>query len=60
MNTEIENLKNAVVKMIKAGQPVFFGCDVGQFSERMAGVMDTAVYDYEVRFPFLEYVPTYR
>lgn len=35
--------------MIKAGQPVFFGCDVGQFSERVAGIMDTDLYDYNVR-----------
>jgi aminopeptidase C len=34
--------------MIKAGQPVFFGCDVGQFSVTTAGIMDTALYKYEV------------
>jgi aminopeptidase C len=38
--------------MIKAGQPVFFGCDVGKFSESSAGIMDTALFEYEVR-PFL-------
>ena len=52
MNTEIENLKQAVVKQIKAGQPVFFGCDVGQFSDRDAGIMDPALFEYEVRLPF--------
>lgn len=52
MNTQIENLKAAVVKMIKAGQPVFFGCDVGQFSDKTAGIMDTALYEYEVRAGF--------
>lgn len=36
--------------MIKAGQPVFFGCDVGQFSENAAGIMDTALYAYEDAF----------
>ncbi|KAI0699227.1 peptidase C1B, bleomycin hydrolase [Cytidiella melzeri] len=50
VNTEIDNLKNAVVKLIKAGQPVFFGCDVGQFSDRDEGIMDTALYDYETAF----------
>lgn len=35
--------------MIKAGHPVFFGCDVGQFSERVGGIMDTALHQYEVR-----------
>ncbi|KAI0775763.1 peptidase C1B bleomycin hydrolase [Trametes elegans] len=50
VNTEIENLKQAVVKQIKAGQPVFFGCDVGQFSDRSAGIMDTALFEYEATF----------
>lgn len=48
VNTEIENLKNTVVKMIKAGQPVFFGCDVGKFSDSAKGIMDTALFEYEV------------
>ena len=34
--------------MIKAGQPVFFGCDVGKFSDRETGIMDTALFEYEV------------
>jgi len=50
VNTEIENMKATVVKMIKAGQPVFFGCDVGKFSDRAAGVMDTAFFEYENAF----------
>ncbi|KAI0329396.1 peptidase C1B bleomycin hydrolase [Cubamyces sp. BRFM 1775] len=50
VNTEIENLKQAVVKQIKAGQPVFFGCDVGQFSDRQLGIMDTALFEYEATF----------
>ncbi|KAF4620610.1 hypothetical protein D9613_000254 [Agrocybe pediades] len=50
VNTEIENLKATVVRMIKAGQPVFFGCDVGKFSDREAGVMDTAFFEYEAAF----------
>ncbi|KAF8578591.1 bleomycin hydrolase [Ramaria rubella] len=32
VNTEIDRLKDAVVKCIKAGQPVFFGSEVGQSS----------------------------
>lgn len=42
-------MKSAVVKMIKAGHPVFFGCDVGKFSDSAKGIMDTALYEYEVR-----------
>jgi bleomycin hydrolase len=50
VNTEIDNLKAVVIKMIKAGQPVFFGCDVGKFSDREFGIMDTALFDYENAF----------
>lgn len=34
--------------MIKTGVPVFFGCDVGKFSDSSKGIMDTALFDYEV------------
>jgi len=50
VNTEIENMKAVVVKMIKAGQPVFFGCDVGKFSDKDFGIMDTALFEYENAF----------
>ncbi|KAH9056567.1 peptidase C1B bleomycin hydrolase [Lactarius vividus] len=50
VNTEIENLKSAIVKTLKAGQPVFFGCDVGQFSESSSGIMDTDLFEYENAF----------
>ncbi|GJJ12927.1 hypothetical protein Clacol_007174 [Clathrus columnatus] len=50
VNTEIERLKAAVVKGIKAGQPIFFGCDVGKSSDKESGLMDTNLYDYENAF----------
>jgi len=50
VNTEIENMKAAVVKMVKAGVPVFFGCDVGKSSERNLGLMDTTLYEFEQTF----------
>ncbi|PCH43598.1 peptidase C1B bleomycin hydrolase [Wolfiporia cocos MD-104 SS10] len=50
VNTKIDDLKQAVVKMIKAGQPVFFGCDVGQSLEREGGIMDTAMFEHENAF----------
>ena len=34
--------------MIKAGLPVFFGCDVGKFADRTAGIMDIDLFEYEV------------
>lgn len=51
VNTEIENMKSSVIKLIKAGIPVFFGCDVGKFSDSGSGIMDTALFEYEVSFP---------
>lgn len=38
-------------QMIKAGLPVFFGSDVGQSSDRISGVMDTNLMEYEVHAP---------
>ena len=48
--------------MIKAGEPVFFGCDVGKFSDRNDGIMDLDLYEYEVRFmwPLILHFPAYR
>ena len=50
MNTEIDILKATVVKLIKAGIPVFFGCDVGKFSDSALGIMDTDLYDINLGF----------
>ncbi|KAJ3823134.1 peptidase C1B bleomycin hydrolase [Lentinula raphanica] len=50
VNTDIEVMKAAVVKMVKANVPVFFGCDVGQSSERNLGLMDTSLFQYEDTF----------
>jgi len=50
VNTEVENMKAMIIKMIKAGQPAFFGCDVGKFSDSGAGIMDTALFEYENAF----------
>lgn len=52
VNTEIDELKQAIVRSIKAGQPVFFGCDVGQFSDssKGVGIMDTDYFEYEQAF----------
>ena len=50
VNTEIDDLKAAVVKSIKAGLPVFFGCDVGQSSDRNLGIMDADLQAFENAF----------
>lgn len=50
VNVSMEVLKTACVRQLKAGIPVFFGCDVGKFSDSNAGVMDLGLYDYEMGF----------
>lgn len=48
VNVPMQTLKSACVSMLRAGLPVFFGCDVGKFSSSSAGVMDLRLVDYEV------------
>lgn len=48
INVDIDNLKSACIKMLKAGLPIFFGCDVGKFSDTTSGIMDTALYHYDL------------
>ncbi|KAI4171564.1 MAG: hypothetical protein LQ343_004156 [Gyalolechia ehrenbergii] len=36
--------------MLRADIPIFFGSDVGKFSNRQSGIMDTALIDYELGF----------
>ncbi|PIE03459.1 MAG: aminopeptidase, partial [Spirochaetales bacterium] len=46
VNVPIDVLKNAAVKSLLAGEPVWFGCDVSQSSERKNGILDLDVYNY--------------
>lgn len=46
LNLPIEQLKEAAIKQLKDGCPVWFGCDVGQASIR-EGVMDPDVLRYD-------------
>ncbi|GBF59706.1 bleomycin hydrolase [Trichophyton mentagrophytes] len=50
VNVPMDDLKRAAVAMLHAGHPVFFSCDVGKFSDRKRGIMDTALYDYSLSF----------
>ncbi|KAF3482619.1 bleomycin hydrolase [Arthroderma uncinatum] len=50
VNVCMDDLKRAAVAMLHAGHPVFFSCDVGKFSDRKRGIMDTALYDYSLSF----------
>ena len=47
LNLEIEQLKDLSISQLKEGEPVWFGCDVGQMSERESGIMDVNLYNYE-------------
>lgn len=40
LNLPVEDLKKAAIAQMKDGQPVWFGCDVGQSSSREGGIMD--------------------
>jgi len=50
VNVEMSVLKTACVDMLKAGLPIFFGSDVGKYSDRLSGIMDTDLIDYELGF----------
>lgn len=50
VNVSMSVLKTACVDMLKAGLPIFFGSDVGKYSNRDNGVMDTDLIDYELGF----------
>lgn len=45
LNLPIERLKEMAVAQIKDGKVVWFGSDVGQFSERTSGLMDLKALD---------------
>jgi bleomycin hydrolase len=47
LNTSIENLKQCSIKQIKAGEPVWFGCDIRMQTERKKGLMDPKVFLFE-------------
>lgn len=50
VNVDMDVIKSACIKMLKAGLPIMFGCDVGQFSDTTSGVMDLDLFDYSIGF----------
>jgi bleomycin hydrolase len=50
VNVDMSIIKDACVATLKRGIPVFFGCDVGKYSDSTKGIMDTALYEYELGF----------
>ena len=47
LNLPIEKLVDYSKAQLKDGEPVWFGCDVGQWSDRDLGIMDTELFNYE-------------
>lgn len=47
LNLPSECLEKAAAAQIKDGEPVWFGSDVGQYSEREMGIMDTDLFSYD-------------
>ncbi len=52
LNVPIEVMKQAAIAAIKDGEPVWFGCDVGKLSERSLGIMDNAVFNYDITMDY--------
>lgn len=43
LNVTTEEMKAAAIRQMEDGHPVWFGCDVGKFSERDNGMMDPSL-----------------
>ncbi|GES64867.1 cysteine protease [Aspergillus terreus] len=50
VNVDMKTIKAAAIAMLRAGHPVFFGCDVGKSSDSALGVMDAELWDLELAF----------
>lgn len=50
VNVDMDTMKKAAVSMLRSEIPVFFGCDVGKFSNSASGIMDTGLINYELGF----------
>lgn len=50
VNVPMPVLKKACIDMLRRGFPIFFGSDVGKYSDSAKGIMDPELYDYELGF----------
>ena len=50
LNLPMDEFKKAALAQLKDGEPVWFGCDCGKFSQRALGVWDDKAFDYENTF----------
>lgn len=47
LNTSLEILKQCTIRQLKAGEPVWFGCDIRLQTERKKGLMDSKVFLFD-------------
>ncbi|KAF2193770.1 bleomycin hydrolase-like protein [Zopfia rhizophila CBS 207.26] len=50
VNVDMTTIKEACISMLQRGFPVFFGSDVGKYSDSTKGIMDTELFEYELGF----------
>jgi len=50
LNVDMDRFKQLAIAQLKAGESVWYGCDVGQFSTRDSGIMATDVYKFNQTF----------
>ena len=50
LNLPIEDFKAAVIRQLRAGEPVWFVCDCDYYGSQKEGIWDTVLYDYESLF----------
>ena len=49
-NQPVETLIDLAAKSIRAGEPVWFGCDVSKYFSRNKGLLSLDLYDFELVF----------
>ncbi|MGY3724062.1 bleomycin hydrolase [Granulicatella balaenopterae] len=50
LNVDMETFKDLAIKQLKDGESIWYGCDVGQSSDRKAGIMAMDTFDVENLF----------
>ncbi|QSF13758.1 C1 family peptidase [Mycoplasma sp. Mirounga ES2805-ORL] len=50
INADLNQIKEAVIKQLKDGEPVWFDCDMGPFIDRKLGIMDAQIYQIDEAF----------
>lgn len=48
LNVNLDVMKQAAIKQMQNGEPVWFGCDVGKYLDRDSGWMDTELFRYDL------------